>query len=235
MASTDDTPTASPFGRRWIISGAVVLLALALAVFLAVRGGVDKQPADSPAAATSAPPAATGEAVATPTATTASCKPPRTKDKGIPTEAPSVSWERHPSGGVVPVSKEHGPTAREGDAWRCSSRTASGALVGGLSRAYNFVTGDLTSGNDTPQRDSFFRANQLDASARLGTVEGYRIILSTDNEAVIEYLFSLDGKNAAMRVPLVWDESAQDWLLNTASNDLSMYQVTAPENYTKWR
>ena len=39
MASTENTQAASPFGRRWLISGAVVLLALALAVFLAVRGG----------------------------------------------------------------------------------------------------------------------------------------------------------------------------------------------------
>ena len=235
MASTDDTPTASPFGRRWIISGAVVLLALALAVFLAVRGGVDKQPADSPAAATSAPPAATGEAVATPTATTASCKPPRTKDKDIPTEAPAVSWERHPSGGVVPVSKEHGPTAREGDAWRCSSRTASGALMAGISLVYNFATGDKSSAVDGPNREKLFAEGQYGSNTEFGVVEGYRILLATDDNAEIEYLLSGAGALGVMRVPMVWDTERQDWALDSSSNDLSVTIVQDRDGFTAWR
>lgn len=233
MASTDDTQAASPFGRRWLISGAVVLLALALAVFLAVRGGSDKQPEGSPSPAVSAPSAG----ASTPTAETAQarCKTPESKDKGIPSKAPAVTWERHPSGAIVPVSAELGPNVRGAQYWSCSAHTATGALIGGLSRAYNFVTGDLSSGNDTPSRATFFQENQLTDSARFGTVEGYRIVLATDREAVIEYLLSLDGQKAAMRVPLVWDDNAGDWLLNTSSKDLSMFQVTDPENFTAWR
>lgn len=233
MASTENTQAASPFGRRWLISGAVVLLALALAVFLAVRGGADKQPADTAATASSAPPA--GVASQNTDTTPGKCSPAKSGKAGIPAKAPAVRWERHPSGAVVPVSGEAGPFMRGDGYWTCSAHTTAGALVAGLSRTYNFVTGDVMSGNETPNRDAFFQANQLKDTARFGTVEGYRVLLAGEKEAMIEYLFSLDGQYAAMRVALVWDEKANDWLLNTASKDLSMFKASAPENYTTWR
>ncbi|MEV8233389.1 hypothetical protein [Micrococcus luteus] len=233
MASTDDTQAASPFGRRWLISGAVVLLALALAVFLAVRGGSDKQPEGSPSPAVSAPSAG----ASTPTAETAQakCKTPESKDKGIPSKAPAVTWERHPSGGVVPVSKDHGPTIREGNAWRCASHTASGAVLSGMSLVYNFSTGDKLSAAEGPHREDMFARNQYGPNTEFGTVEGYRILLATESDAEVEYLLSGAGALGVMRVPMVWDANKQDWALNSHSNDLGVSIVQDRSGFTTWR
>lgn len=232
MASTEESQTASPFGRRWLISGAVVLLALALTVFMAMRGGADKPTAEPSAVGTSAPSAG----ATAPNATTdgSKCKPPKSKEVGIPTEAPQVTWERHPSGGVVPVS-DRGPVAREGSAWRCSSRSATGALMAGMSLVYNFATGDKSSASDGANRERLFAENQYGPNTEYGTVEGYRILMATENEAEVEYLLSGAGSLGVMRVPMVWDTDKNDWAINSNSNDLSVNIVQDRTGFTSWR
>ena len=230
-----DADSSSPFGRAWFVSGALVLLALAMVAFMVWRGvaGEDK-PAGAPVA--SSPVTSAAPTMATETAAEeGQCKPPQVKEKGLPAEAPEVQWERHPSGAILPVSKKHGPLVRNEASWHCASQTASGAIVGGISTAYNFVTGDLEAAVDTPSREALFRKNQLPRDAELGTVEGYRVILSTGEEAVIEYLVSLDGKHAVMRVPLLWDKTHKDWRVNAESQDLRMYAASNTENFTSWR
>ena len=88
---------------------------------------------------------------------------------------------------------------------------------------------------DTPSRDALFRKNQLPSDAEFGTVEGYRVILANGDEAVIEYLVSLDGKNAAMRVPLTWDQTHNDWLVNAGAQDMRMYADPNADDFTPWR
>ncbi|WP_336638764.1 hypothetical protein [Micrococcus luteus] len=231
-----DADSSSPFGRAWLVSGALVLLALAMVAFLVWRGvtGEDK-PADLPVASSPDTPAADVQEEETPVAAEGQCNPPRVKEKGLPAEAPEVQWERHPSGAILPVSEKHGPAVRDGEFWHCSSRSASGAIVAGISTAYNFVTGDLDSAVDTPSRDALFRKNQLPSDAEFGTVEGYRVILANGDEAVIEYLVSLDGKNAAMRVPLTWDQTHNDWLVNAGAQDMRMYADPNADDFTPWR
>ncbi len=230
-----DADSSSPFGRAWFVSGALVLLALAMVAFMVWRGvtGEDK-PADVPVA--SSPVTSAAPTMATETAAEeGQCKPLRVKEKGLPAEAPEVQWERHPSGGVVPVSKKYGPTSREGAYWRCSARTASGAVVSGISLAYNFGTGDKNSASDDPNRETLFRKSQFGSNVEFGTVEGYRVLLSNENEAEVEYLLSGPGFHGTMRVPMVWDESTRDWTINAKSNDLGVAVVEDTTGFTMWR
>lgn len=230
-----DADSSRPFGRTWVVSGAVVFLALAMVAFMVWRGvtGEDK-PADVPVA-----PSPVTSDVSAPQAGTAAeegqCKPPGVKEKGLPAEAPEVQWERHPSGGVVPVSKKYGPTSREGDYWRCSARTASGAIVSGISLAYNFGIGDKNSASDDPNRETLFRNSQFGSNTEFGTVEGYRVLLSNENEAEVEYLLSGPGFYGTMRVPMVWDDTKSDWTINARSNDLGVAVVEATTGFTMWR
>lgn len=239
MAGNESTE-GTAFGKRWMIAAGALLVVLALIAFVVFspgRGADENKASDQPSPS-SAPSTGVEAPSAAPTQETTAagaCEAPKGKEEGLPSKAPKVSWERHPAGPVLAVSENFGPTQRDGDYWRCSARTATGALVAGLPVAYNFVSGDKESGKDGPNRDAFFQDNQLESTASFGTVEGYRIVMANANEAVIEYLISSNGAQGVMRVSLSWDKERSDWLLNTDANDLSMYQVDNPTGFTSWR
>lgn len=234
MAKTEND-TKSPFGTRWLISGVVVLLALGLVVFMALRGGRAEESAPARSDSSAATASSAGTAADAAPANTEACKPPKTRDTKAPVEAPEVSWERHPSGGVVPVSAEHGPVKRDGQFWHCTSHTPTGAVIAGMTLVYNFATGDKDSGSASEKRDEMFRRGQYNSTTQLGTIEGYRLVLNTPDEAEVEYLISVSGGYAVMRVPMVWDQARQDWVLNTESNSLGASAIKEPTGFTQWR
>lgn len=237
MAKTESQTEKTPFGPRWIVSGVVVLLALGLVAFMALRGGSEAEEEPAPlGSASSSAPAHPGPAEPEPQAETSdTCTPPKPRETNLPTKAPTVSWERHPSGGVVPVSDGHGPMSRDGEFWRCSSRTPSGAVLAGMTLVYNFATGDKASMSDGKNREEQFSRGQYGSNTEFGTVEGYRVLLANQSDAEVEYLISVSGGHAVMRVPMVWDESVQDWSLNGNSNDTGATVTDSPSGFTNWR
>lgn len=230
----NETTTDSPFGMRWLISGVVVLLALACVVFMALRGG-GRDSASEPSGAESSPTVAQDGAEADQVSEADQCKTPASSEEGLPSEAPEVTWERHPAGGVVPVSDELGPVSREGDYWRCSAHTPRGALLSGISLLYNFATGDKESAISGPNRDTLFREVQYDSDTEFATPEGFRVILANEDEAIIEYLFSVETANVVQRIPLKWDADRSDWAINADATDFSTHAVTETDGFTSWR
>lgn len=232
-----ENETSSPFGRGWLISGAVVLLALAVLAFMAMRGatGDDDSGASSGASSPSASDAQAGTASTAAASDSERCTPPEAEDKDFPTQAPEVQWERHPSGGVVPVSETHGPVRRGDQFWHCTSHTPTGALMAGMSLVYDFSTGDKDAAAPGGNREQLFKDSQYGPNTEFGTVEGYRVLLANDSQAEVEYLVSAKGAYGAVRVPMVWNEDRQDWLLDSNSADMGVTIVDDTSAFTRWR
>lgn len=234
---TDNTENSNPFGRSWKIAAGfiVVILAIVLIGVLWPSGKDEQQTA--PQEHDPAPSVAPEATEPTPASDSEGECPELSTDTAMPTSAPDASWDRHPVGMIVPTSDDHGPAVQDDDFWGCYSRTPTGALFAGLGMLSNASAGEAEATTDSPGRDAFIESNSYDGVGSLHTVEGYRVIMATEDEAVIEYRASQPEAEAYIRLNLVWSDDAQDWRINveTEPDALQVGPINDPSAYISWR
>ena len=160
----------------------------------------------------------------------------------FPTTAPEFRWEEHPSGIVLPISDEHGPVVREESVWRCSSQTPSGAAFGGLGLLASFTHGWTEAAEDSPAARELAEDLEQLLSSDEATVpihhRGFRILDSNAESATVEYWFHVSGQDTDLflRIPMTWNEDANDWRLNFASaSAVGSGVVEDTTQYTEWK
>ena len=101
----------------------------------------------------------------------------------------------------------------------------------------NASAGEPDAATDSPDRDAFLERHAYDGSGSLPTVEGFRIIMATEDEAVIEYEVADPEAEAYIRLNLIWSEDAQDWRINLSTNQnaVEVGQINDPSAYINWR
>lgn len=230
-----------PLGRGWIIAGALLLLIIGgiLAGLLIPRS---EDPAPPPG--TTPPPTSTPSSPS-PTATNPENEPPKTAgactadlndDQDFPATAPETTWDRHASGVIIPTSPDYGPGAKHGDLWGCFPQSPKGALFAGLNLYAAYAVGE----QEALAEDSLVSAPSPSAGPAYGesdppVFEGYRILMSDEKEASVQYLARQGGRDVAMTLDLVWDENANDWRLNLGTPTPVVDAVTDRSVFTRWR
>lgn len=235
---TDNADNSHPFGRTWKIAAGFVIVIVALALIGVLWPSNDDQET-TPEASNTAP--SSDPELNEPEASDVdegAC-PELSTDTAMPTSAPDASWDRHPVGMIVPTSDDHGPAVQDDDFWGCYSQTPTGALFAGLGMASNVYDGQKEALTKSPERDAFMKVetNTYDGQHSLPTFEGYRVIMATEEEAVVEYL-AVDGNaEVSIRVNLVWSEDVDDWRINSEAGQAPMEvgPVNDRSAYISWR
>lgn len=236
---TENADNSHPFGRTWKIAAGfvIVIVALALIGVLWPSSEDDQEPA--PEASNTAP--SSDPELNEPEATDVdegAC-PELSTDTAMPTSAPDASWDRHPVGMIVPTSDDHGPAVQDDTFWGCYSQTPTGALYAGLGMLSNAYDGQEEALTDSPERDAFIESesNTYDGSHALPTIEGFRVIMATEDEAVVEYLAADGGAEAYIRINLLWSDSADDWRINSEGGQtpVEVGPINDRSAYISWR
>lgn len=157
-------------------------------------------------------------------------------DSDFPTRAPEFRWEDHPIGLTVPVSEEHGPVVRDGEFWRCTSHTVSGAVLAGPALLAAWESGYQEAAEDSPRARALFRDYPRGESMDL-VLRGFRVLSSSDSHAVVEHFGeTFDGEyRGAIQIHLVWDEDLQDWRLDLSDGEPPFNIVEDTSVFTEWR
>lgn len=222
-----------PLGSSWKIAGgalALIIVAIVAVLFLI-------PPSQNKSNGTAASPSSPQIGPAAPPNVLAGGCPSLSTDKSFPIKAPATQWLRHPSGMILPTSGDFGPAIHDGNFWHCYSRTPSGALMAGAGLVFSFSAGQVKeAAADSPERDDFFQ-EQVDATdpESWATIEGYRIIMTTDDAAVVEYYAVVNQIQGTIRVNLLWDELAHDWRLDLAAGLPTTTKTLDPAVFTRWR
>lgn len=109
--------------------------------------------------------------------------------------------------------------------------------MAGLGLGFSFTPGlQKEAAADSAVRDKYF-AEEVAAKKpeKWSTIEGYRIIMSTDDAAVIEYYATVDQNEATIRVNLTWDDSANDWRLDLVAGPPEISKTIDRTVFTRWR
>ena len=229
-------------GTSWLVAGGfllIVIITVVLAVVVFPGRDADPEPADPAGSAGESPsPSASPGAVSPevePGEAVEQCDLDEA-DSDFPTRAPEFQWEDHPIGLTVPVSEEHGPVVRDGEFWRCTSRTVSGAVFAGPALLAAFQAGHQEAAADSPRARLLFESQPED-SAVDAVLRGFRVSSSNEDTAVIEYLTeTFDGEyRGAMQIHLVWDEELQDWRLDLSDGEPPFSIVEDTSGFTEWR
>lgn len=230
----NDNTEASPLGRSWKLWGGVlglILVAIIISFFIPPGKEVpaESQPSHPQATFDDQSPSANASK-------DESC-PNLSADMAMPTKAPETKWDRHPVGTVVPTSKDHGPALKDGDFWGCYSRTPTGALFAAIGLLSDASAGEGAATTDSPGRDAFITQHALKDGAEMPTIEGFRIIMADDDNAVIEYSMKSSEATAYVQVKLTWSEDAHDWRIDLESQDepVTSGQITDQSSYIAWR
>lgn len=234
---TDNAKNSNPFGRPWKIAAGFVVVILAIVLIGVLWPSRDDGQEPAPEARNTAPSSDPEVNDPGPSSVSDGECPELSTDTAMPTSAPDTSWDRHPVGMIVPTNDDHGPAVQDDTFWGCYSQTPTGALFAGLGMLSNVSAGETEATTDSPNRDAFMDLHAYDGTGSLPTVEGYRIIMATAEEAVIEYEIADPEAQAYIRLNLVWSEDAQDWRINldTNQNAVEVGQITDPSAYISWR
>lgn len=222
-----------PLGSSWKVAGGVLALIVVAVVAVLFLTSPSQKEGDGTSSLSPAPQA--GQ-TSPPDVLAGGC-PSLSTDKAFPVKAPATKWLRHPGGMVLPTSEEFGPAIHDGNFWHCYSQTPSGALMAGIGLAFSFSAGQVKeAAADSPEKESFFQ-EQVDAQdpETWATVEGYRIIMATENAAVVEYYATLDQIKGTIRVNLLWDSSVNDWRLDLAAGLPTTTKTLDSSVFTRWR
>jgi len=233
---TENADNSHPFGRTWKIAAGFVIVIVALAL-IGVLWPSNDDHETTPEASNTAPSADPELNEPDPSDGAEGACPELSTDTAMPTSAPDASWDRHPVGMIVPTSDDHGPAVQDDTFWGCYSQTPTGALFAGLGMLSNVSAGEAEATTDSPNRDAFLDLHTYDGSSSLPTVEGYRVIMATEEEAVIEYEVADPEAQAYIRLNLVWSDDAQDWRINLNGNQdaVEVGQINDPSAYISWR
>lgn len=235
MADKDEN--SNPFGRTWKIAAGFVIVVLAIVLIGVLWPSPDDEQQTAPEAPSTAPSSDPQVNEPAPTNDGEGECPELSTNTDLPTSAPDASWDRHPVGMIVPTSDEHGPAVQDDTFWGCYSQTPNGALFAGLGMLSNVSAGEAKATTDSPNRDEFLELHAYEGSGSFPTVEGFRIIMATEEEAVIEYEIADPEAEAYMRLNLVWSDEVQDWRinLNGTQNAVEVGQINDPSAYISWR
>jgi hypothetical protein len=234
---TENADNSHPFGRTWKIAAGFVIVIVALALIGVLWPSSDDEQEPAPEAHNTAPSSDPELNEPDPSDGVEGACPELSTDTAMPTSAPDASWDRHPIGMIVPTSDDHGPAVQEDTFWGCYSQTPTGALYAGLGMLSNAYDGEKEALTDSPERDAFIESNTYDGSHALPTIEGFRVIMATEDEAVVEYLAADGGAEAYIRINLLWSESADDWRINSEGGQtpVEVGPINDRSAYISWR
>lgn len=155
-------------------------------------------------------------------------------DSDFPASAPEFRWEDHPNGVTLPVSDEHGPVVRDGDFWRCTSQTPTGAAFAGASLFVAFAEGEREAAEDSPRARELFEARGEGTDV---VVRGFQITSSSETTATIDYWMEPISESTALSVELflVWNDEANDWRLDYSDGEPNYTVIKETSDYTEWR
>lgn len=222
-----------PLGSSWKVAGGVLALIVVAVVAVLFLTSPSQKEGDGTSSLSPAPQA--GQ-TSPPDVLAGGC-PSLSTDKAFPVKAPATKWLRHPVGMILPTSEVFGPAIHNDKFWRCYSRTPSGALMAGLGLGFSFTPGlQKDAAADSAVRDKYF-AEEAAAKKpeKWSTIEGYRIIMATDDAAVVEYYATVDQAEATIRINLLWDNSANDWRLDLVAGPPEISETIDRTVFTRWR
>lgn len=234
-----------PLGRSWKLWGGI----LAFIVVLVVLGFLFNPkpppttsppttlPGVSPTATATTGPSATNPATTTsPAPATGDC-PALSTDAAFPGTSPATQWKRHPAGMLLPVSTEHGAAIIDGNFWRCFSHTPTGSVFAGPTLLLDFVAGGIIDAAvDSADRDSLFQdAKNGPPPNEYPLFTGFRVMNSSQEKASVEYLTSVGGQYASIRVDVRWVEQAADWRMDLTNGQPQWKALNDPSGYTGWK
>lgn len=226
----------SPFGLGWKLAAGFLALAVVVVVvvvFLVPRGE-EEAPPPTPLPSTSTDESASDDA----TAAAGEC-PDLSTDTALPVEAPETTWEPGPDNIAYPISQEHGPAVRDGERWRCFSRTPTGALFAAPSLLGRLSIMDETAVADGPNKEALVQLSRDGQGSDGETLvwEGFRVISATADQATIEYRTSQPSGEMVISMMLTWDEEADDWKISASSSPPGLNYFAPRENvsYISWR
>lgn len=155
----------------------------------------------------------------------------------FPATVPEFRWEDHPNGVTLPVSDEHGPVVRDGDFWRCTSQTPTGAAFAGINLYSAFDAGVQEAAKDSPRARDLFEQNQELNQEANGVVRGFQITSSSETAVTIDYWMEPPNEETPLSLPLflVWDEEVNDWRLDFSEGRPDFALIEDTSGYTEWR
>lgn len=234
MAETD------PLGKNWKLWGGILaFIAVLIIVGLVFFPRSSAEPETAPTAPAPSVPAETTEASSSPTASkpvSGDC-PSLSTDNSFPNDAPETEWKRHPAGMLLPVSADHGPAKQDGEFWRCFSHSPTGAVLAGFTLVIDFSAGrEIEAAADSVNREKLF-AEQGSGTSSEGfpPMLGYRVMNSSDDSAIVEYLSKTGEQYASMSVDLVWSEKENDWRLDLSTSAPTWSVVNDPSSFTDFK
>ncbi|MFK0085414.1 hypothetical protein [Glutamicibacter sp. NPDC090743] len=236
MAETD------PLGKNWKLWGGVLaFIAAVVIVGLMFFPRTTPQPEANP---TDPAPSVPVESASAPSSPSASASKPATgdcpalsTDNSFPNEAPASEWKRHPAGMLLPVNADHGPAKMDGDFWRCFSHTPTGAVLAGFTLVIDFSAGgEIDAAVESMNRQRLFEEQGSSTSnENFPPMLGFRVMNSSDDSAIVEYLSKTGEQYAAMSVNLAWSDKDHDWRLDLASSPPTWGEVSDPSSYTEFK
>jgi hypothetical protein len=234
MAETD------PLGKNWKLWGGILAFITALIIVgLVFFPRNSAEPETAPTAPAPSVPVETTEPSSSPTTSkpvSGDC-PALSTDNSFPNDAPETEWKRHPAGMLLPVSSEHGPAKQDGEFWRCFSHSPTGAVLAGFTLVIDFSAGrEIEAAADSVNREKLF-AEQGSGTSSEGfpPMLGYRVMNSSDDSAIIEYLSKTGEQYASMSVDLVWSEKENDWRLDLSTSAPTWNVVNDPSSFTDFK
>lgn len=241
-----------PLGMSWKIAGGfLAAIIIAAVVFLVIWPGSSAEP-EGQGGGTSAGPEQTQAQSGSPSPAPKESEDAQDSEASaqcdlgdassdFPATTPDFEWEEHPTGVTLPVSEEHGPVVRDDDFWHCTSQTPAGAAFAGVSLVTSFGSGANAAAFDSPDArelaSGLEEMMQGDGSGEATILHrGFRVINSDEDSATVEYWFEVadEGMDMSMRLPLGWDEDAQDWRLDFAAGETTAGPVEDPSQFTAW-
>lgn len=236
-------------GKSWKMWGGIlgfIIVLVILSVFLLPKNNqptdqaADNSAVPSPTASAVVPSSSDdeGTTVATPTASSSNKSgdcPALSTDAKFPAKAPNTSWEVHPSGMYLPVSKDFGPAKRDGEFWRCFSQTPSGAVFAGINLLADLSMSYIKDAAvSSPERDALVKSAKENPASGSLRVTGYRVVESGAKAATVDYLSTSGDTEIYMRMALTWDEKAGDWRWNIAKQAPLWKAAENAESFTSW-
>lgn len=233
---------SDPLGKNWKLWGGIlafiVVLVIAGLVFFPRINPEPEATATEPAPSV---PVETTSPTASPSASTSKpasgdC-PALSTDDSFPNDAPATEWKRHPAGMLLPVSADHGPAKMDGDFWRCFSHTPTGAVLAGFTLVIDFSAGgEIDAASESMNRQRLFDEQGSSTSSEgFPPMLGYRVMNSSNDSAIVEYLSKTGEQYAAMSINLAWSEKDHDWRLDLTSGPPKWSTVNDPSSYTEFK
>jgi len=231
------------YNTWWFIAAGVVFLIIValVAIIIVGRGRGNNNPGAAPA-----PTSSNSTGVGTQPSTGdggigGACDLP-VQNQNIPVTAPATTWKTNQYL-RFPTSGTYGPVKKAGtDQWGCFQHSPTGALFA----AANFVSQvaspqhaaaikegavDDSSRADLLNQDpSYFQQSATDTAQFLG----YQFLQEKQDSAVVSLWLGEANVNAAIKVSLVWDASADNWQVELATSDLDGSSITNTTAYTHW-